>query len=85
MTMTTYEEFNGYPLHSETVNPVLRAWNRLNTIFNMKEFLKNDKMAVNYMKQFPREDQVAIGLLSLKITKNGYENVRREIMRANNV
>ena len=51
----------------------------------MKEFLKNDKMAVNYMKQFPREDQVAIGLLSLKITKNGYENVRREIMRANNV
>jgi hypothetical protein len=51
----------------------------------MKELLGNDKLAVRYMKKFPREDQLAIWALSARIIQNGYENTRREIMRENNV
>jgi hypothetical protein len=90
MTMTTYDEiypdgFNGYPTFDEVRNPVLRAWNRLNTFFNMKEFLKNSEMGREYMKQFNHQDQVAIAMLASKVSKDGYENTRREIMRVNNV
>jgi regulation of enolase protein 1 (concanavalin A-like superfamily) len=79
--LQTYEEFNGYPLFQDVLSPVLRTWNRVNVVFNMKEFLKNDRMARNYVAQFPRIDQVAIGLMCMKIQKDGYENTRREIMR----
>jgi hypothetical protein len=77
-------EFNGYPNYDDIINPILRAWNRLNTVFNIKEFLKNDKMAANYVKQFPREDQVAVALMAMKVTRDGYENTRRSIMSKNN-
>lgn len=77
-------EFTGYSLFNEVRNPTLRAWNRLNAIFNMKELIKNNAMAVNYMKKFNHKDQVAIAVLAAQITKNGYENTRREIMRKNN-
>jgi len=78
-------EFNGYSSFDEVASPLLRAWNRLNVVFNMKEILRNNAMAVNYVKQFDKKDQIAIAVLAAKITKNGYENTRREIMKANNV
>jgi hypothetical protein len=84
MTMTTYDEFKGYPTFDEIKNPILRNWNRLNVIFNMKEFLKNNDMVTRYMKKFDKTDQIAIGRLAIEIKKNGYENTRRSIIRANN-
>jgi hypothetical protein len=83
--LTTNSDFASYSTYTEVKSPILRAWNRLNTIFNMKELLGNDKLAVRYMKKFPREDQLAIWALSARIIQNGYENTRREIMRDNNV
>lgn len=77
-------EFNGFPTYHDVRDPIIRAWNRINTIFNMKEILRNNAMSVAYMKKFNRADQLAIGMLAIKIKKNGFENTRREIMRKNN-
>lgn len=82
---TTYDEFKGYPTFDDVKNPTLRTWNRMNVIFNMKEFLKNNDMVTRYMQKFNKDDQLAIGRLAIKIKKNGYENTRREIIRNNNV
>lgn len=82
--MTPYDEFKGYSTFDEIKNPVLRTWNRMNIIFNMKESFKDNNMVTRYMQKFSREDQLAIGFLAIKIKKNGYENTRREIIRNNN-
>lgn len=75
------EEFNGYPLFHEVISPTLRTWNRVNVIFNIKEILNNNALAIKYMQQFDKADQVAIAVMCFKITKDGYENTRRYIMR----
>lgn len=78
------DEFNGYPNYADILNPTLRAWNRLNTVFNIKEILHNNSMAVKYVAQFPKHEQIAIALLAAKVSKDGYENTRRELVRKNN-
>lgn len=80
--MTTIE-FNGLPLFNTVLNKDLRAWNRLNVIFNMKEMLNNSR-AQEYVTQFKGSDLVEIGKMAIRVKKNGYENTRREIMRKNN-
>lgn len=81
--MTTIE-YNGLPLFNNVLNKELRAWNRLNIIFNVKEMLNNDR-AQEYATQFKGPDLVEIGKMAIRIKRNGYENTRREIMRKNNV
>jgi hypothetical protein len=76
-------EFNGLPLFNTVLNKDLRAWNRLNVIFNMKEMLNNSR-AQEYVTQFKGSDLVEIGKMAIRVKKNGYENTRREIMRKNN-
>ncbi len=79
--MTTFD----YPTFDEVKNPTLRNWNRLNIMFNMKEFFTNSNMAHNYLKKFSHKDQIELAKLSILISKNGYENTRRSIIRGNNV
>ncbi len=69
-----------YPTFHEITDPKLRAWNRLNVIFNMKETVGN-AASVDYSKQFDKQDKIAIVLLAAKVIKQGYENVRREFIR----
>lgn len=69
-----------YPSFKEITDPKLRAWNRLNVIFNIKEAVHN-AAATEYAKQFSKEDKFMIVLLSAKIVKEGYENVRREFLK----
>lgn len=80
---TTTNEFNGFPMFYDVVNPKLRAWNRLNIIFNIKEFLKNNPLSVEYASQFKKADLVELGRMAIRVKKNGYENTRREIIRGN--
>lgn len=80
--MTTIE-YNGLPLFNNVMNKELRAWNRLNIIFNVKEMMNNSR-AHEYTTQFKGSDLVEIGKMAIRIKKNGYENTRREIMRKNN-
>ena len=68
------------PTFDEIKETKLKAWNRLNLIFNIKENINNDR-ATEYAKQFTKEDKFAIFSLAAYITKNGYENTRREIFR----
>ena len=78
-------EFQGFSLHEDTLNPVLRAWNQLNTIYNIKEILRNNSVAVNYTKKLSRIDQLGLVKMAMTVSKNGYENTRRTIMKDNNI
>lgn len=62
----------------------LRNWNRLNIIYNIKEFLRNNSLAIKYFKQFKRKEQEIIWSLIQRVNKEGYANVRRSIIRTNN-
>jgi len=70
-------------MFNDVLNPQLRAWNRLNIIFNIKELLKNNPMSVEYASQFKKNDLIELGRMAIRVTKNGYENTRREIIRGN--
>ncbi len=72
-----------FPTFDEILDPKLRAWNRINMIFNIKELIGND-IATEYVKQFDRADKVAIFVLGNTIVIRGYENTRREIFRSLN-
>lgn len=81
--MTTIFDYSTF---DEVHSPALRTWNRLNVLFNMKEvFGPQSQMALNYLKKFKEADRIEIARLAIKISKNGYENTRREIIRNNNV
>lgn len=74
-------EYQGYSLFHHVKNPVLRAWNRLNTIYNIKEMFGNS-LAVNYTKQFKHKHKIELLKLHERVKKEGYCNVRRSIIRA---
>lgn len=81
--MTTIFDYSTF---DEVRSPNLRTWNRLNVLFNMREvFGPQSQMALNYLKKFKEADRTEIAKLAIKISKNGYENTRREIIRNNNV
>lgn len=74
-------EFAGYSLFKDVRSPILRAWNRLNVIYNIKELIRNNAMSVSYFKIFNNADQKRIYGLAFRVKKEGYENVRRELIR----
>lgn len=82
--MTDTNEIAGYPTFSYIRNSTLRNWNRLNIIYNIKEFLRNNSLAIKYFKQFKLADKKAIYELINRVKKEGYANVRRSIIRNNN-
>ncbi len=71
------------PTFEDIKDTKLRAWNRLNTIFNLKETIGEGAVS-NYAKQFTKEDKFAIFGMAAYITKHGYENTRREIFKEQN-
>lgn len=72
-----------YPTFNDVEDPTLRAWNRLNIIFNIKEHLGN-VVATRYTKQFNNKEKAGILALAAGVSARGYENIRREIIRKNN-
>lgn len=78
-----YSEFHGYSLFTDVINPTIRAWNRANTVYNIKE-RHGDTVASNYVAKFPKLEQAAIYSTMITVAKDGYENVRRSIFREAN-
>lgn len=78
-----YTEFNGYSLFTDVINPTIRAWNRANTVYNIKE-RHGDKVASNYVAKLERTEQLAIFSTMMTVARDGYENVRRSIFREAN-
>ncbi len=78
-----YTEFHGYSLFTDVINPTIRAWNRANTIYNIKE-RHGDKVASNYVSKLERNDQLAVFSTMMTVARDGYENVRRAIFREAN-
>lgn len=74
----------GYSNFNDVTDPVLRAWNRLNTIYNIKERFKNKTTWKAYVEQFIENDLYDVLKTGLEIRRLGYETVRREMMRKYN-
>ncbi len=70
----------GYDLFTDVENPIIRAWNRANTIYNIKE-RHGDAVATKYVKKIPKPDWLPVYTTMILIANEGYENIRREIFR----
>lgn len=79
----TPNEFMGYSLFEEILNPSIKAWNRANTVYNIKERHGN-VVASKYVSKFHKLDVLAIYTVMATVERDGYENVRRTIFKANN-
>lgn len=80
MTNDNENEFHGYSLFKDVDNPSIRAWNRSNTIYNIKERHGN-AVATKYAAKFGKNDLFAVYTIMALVAKEGYENIRREIFR----
>lgn len=74
-------EYRGYNLFKHIRNPNLRAWNRLNTIYNIKE-RHGDVVSVKYAEHIKEKDLKRVYYLAAKVETEGYENVRRGFIRS---
>lgn len=75
--------FNGYGVFTDIRNPTIRAYNRANTYLNIKE-RHGPEVGRRYLKKFDRNGQLAVASMMATIHRDGYEQTRRNIMRANN-
>jgi hypothetical protein len=75
--------FNGYSLFTEVRNPVLRSYNRANTYLNIKD-RHGVEVGKRYLKKFDRNGLLGLYSIMSLIAKDGFEQTRRNIMRANN-
>ncbi len=80
MTTNNDNEFFGFSLFNDVLNPSIRAWNRANTIYNIKERHGNS-VATKYVKLLPKSEQLSVYTVMVLVAKEGYENIRREIFR----
>lgn len=71
------------PHFNDIANPTLRTWNRLNVIYNTKEML-NEGVASRYASRFNKKDKIALLRMAARVANDGYETVRREILRTRN-
>lgn len=78
--MTNKDKLIGYSNFDEIEDVGIKAWNRANTIYNIKERF-GDEVATKYVSQFDKHDMALVYMLMLKVASNGYENVRREVFR----
>lgn len=79
----TPNEFMGYSLFEDILNPSIRAWNRANTVYNIKE-RHGSVVASKYVSKFDKHAMFAIFTVMATVERNGYENVRRQIFKENN-
>jgi hypothetical protein len=73
----------GYSNFNDVTDPVLRSWNRLNTLYNIRERFRGD-VYQTYRDQFEKDDLISILKMGLRVEVEGYENVRREMMKEYN-
>lgn len=76
-------EFMGYSLFEHILNPSIKAWNRANTIYNIKE-RHGTVVASRYVSKLHKLDMLAVYTIMATVERDGYENVRRQIFRENN-
>lgn len=61
-------------------DPKLRAWNRVNMMFNLDEEMSSNQ-ATLYLEQFNDKDRAAVLATLVAINKQGYDTVRRKLIR----
>lgn len=77
------KNFNGYGLFYDIKNEPLRTYNRINVYLNIRE-RHGDYVAHNYLRKFNRPEQVSIFKTMKRIKDIGYEQYRRDFIRARN-
>lgn len=73
-------DYRGYSLFKDVKNPVIRAWNRLNTIYNIKE-QHGSVLARRYAEQLGKSELISVYLLIASVDSKGYEQTRRDVFR----
>ena len=68
-------EFKGYDLFDDVEDRVIRAWNRCNTIFNIRE-RHSQELAEEYVNQFNDVSKLQIFVMLETIKVDGYNKVR---------
>ena len=77
------KSFNGYGLFYDVKNSNLRTYNRINVFLNVRD-RHGVHVARNYLRKFNRNEQIAIFKAMSEITVTGYEQYRRNLIRARN-
>lgn len=73
-------EFMGYPLFNKLRNKTLQAFNRANIYMNIKE-RHGSVPADRYIQRIDRNGQLAVFTMMKRFHEDGFEQVRRDIMR----
>lgn len=73
-------EFLGYPLFNKIRNPNLQAYNRANIYMNIKE-RHGSVPAERYIKRLDRNGQLNLYTMMKRFNDDGFEQVRRDVMR----
>lgn len=63
----------------EVEDPKLRAWNRVNIMFNLDEEMSSNQ-ATLYLEQFNDKDRAVIMATLVAIKQQGYNEVRRKLI-----
>ena len=71
---------NGSPSFDEVQEPLVRAWNRLSTFFNVTADFGLDR-GLAYINRFSFEDRQEIQSIFDSIKSEGYESTKRRVMR----
>ncbi len=75
MKASKYNSFN----HIEC--PVLQAYNRANTLFNMKSDGKEEEELQQYINRFPENERMSVYIMLKDIYNRGLEAVRAQVNR----
>lgn len=75
--------FMGYSFFNEIRSNTLQAYNRANIYLNIKE-RHGIEHARRYLKKMNRNSMLAVATMMYRFHNDGYENVRRSIIRERN-
>jgi len=72
---------NQYNSFNQIDCPVLKAYNRANTLYNMKSDGKEEAELQSYIAKFPKEERMNVFIMLKDIHLRGMEVVRAEVNR----
>ena len=71
-------DFNGFSMFNDVDDPILQAYNRCVTMFNINEF-HGDGMSVEYAEKIPEEERMTMLAMYTYIIDVGLDEVKRQM------
>lgn len=70
----------GYSLFTEVPEP-LRSYNRMRTVFNIRE-THGKALCADYINKFSEHDKLKVGAMIVAVRQKGMKQIRDEVMNA---